>query len=127
MNSRDHADGGFATVWVVIAMAVVVLAGGISAAVGVVAAQRHKAGAAADASAIAAALASIDGPTAACHQAMVVASMDGAAVVSCHLLGAVSEVSVSIRLPGPLAPFGTAYAHARAGPATRPAETIPTR
>lgn len=117
MTRRGRSDTGSATVWVVIGMATVMFASGISASVGIVAAERHRASAAADAAAIAAALASLDGPVAACRHAAAMAAVDGAALVSCQLLGPVSNVAVSVGLPGPLRHFGTASAHARAGPA----------
>jgi secretion/DNA translocation related TadE-like protein len=124
MIRQGPTEAGFATIWVVIAIAIVVVVGGISVEVGVVTAQRHRADAAADAAALAAALASIEGADAACHEAVLVAAKDGASVASCQLLGAVSEVTVSVPLPGPLRAFGAASAHARAGPATRTNGTI---
>lgn len=116
MTTPSRVDSGSATIWMIVGMAIVMLAGGISAAVGVVAAERHRAGAAADAAAITAALESLDGPQAACHEAAAVAAMDGAVLAACQLTGPISEVAVRVRLPGPLGRFGTATANARAGP-----------
>jgi secretion/DNA translocation related TadE-like protein len=119
MSRSGSGDSGYATVWVVIAMAIVVLVGGVCAVVGAVTMQRHRAAAAADAAALEAALASIAGPTAACHDAGVLAAMDGASLVTCQLDGSVADVAVAVQLPGPLGRFGATTARARAGPATR--------
>lgn len=119
MSADLRPDDGYATVWVVMAMAIVVLVGAGCAAVGAVTVQRHRASAAADAAALAAAMASLAGQNAACHDASVIAAINGAALVSCQLDGSVAAVEVTIRLPGPLSEFGAAVGRARAGPATR--------
>lgn len=117
-RATSRVDAGFATVWVVVAMAVVIVVAGIGSALGAVTLAGHRAAAAADAAALAAALGSLDGPPAACHRAAALAAADGARLVACGLDGAISQVRVSVRLPGPLAAFGSATAAARAGPAT---------
>jgi secretion/DNA translocation related TadE-like protein len=124
MTTTGTRDAGFATVWVVLAMTVVVVVATLAASVGVVTLRSHRARAAADAAALAAALTSIEGPAAACARAAAVAARDGATIASCRLDGAVAEVRVVVRLPRPLRRFGVAGAVARAGPATRPDGSI---
>jgi secretion/DNA translocation related TadE-like protein len=86
---------------------------------------RHRAAGAADAAALTAALHAIDGPGAACANAAALARVNGATVTRCTLTGTISEVVVSVRLPGPLAALGAATGRARAGPAS--VTTIPSR
>src|SRR5580692_9517520 len=62
-----HHDAGFATVWVVTAMALVAAAAAVALCYGAAIVQRHRAGAAADAVALVVALRAIDGQPAACR------------------------------------------------------------
>jgi secretion/DNA translocation related TadE-like protein len=117
-SRRGGPDSGFATVWVVTAMALVVAAAGVAICYGLAIVQRHRAAAAADAVALAVALRSIDGPVAACSEAGALARDDGASLTGCQLQGAVSQVSVAVRLPGVLGRLGPATGLARAGPAS---------
>lgn len=109
-------DQGSATVWLVIAIAVVVVATGAVASVGAAIVGRQRAGVAADAAALAVAGDVIAGPAAACGEGRRFAAANHAALTGCHLDGTVATVSVSVELPGPLARIGSATGTARAGP-----------
>jgi secretion/DNA translocation related TadE-like protein len=115
---KHSRERGFATVWVVTSMALVMAAAGVAMSYGAATLQRHRADSAADAVALAVALRAIDGRSAACAYGAVLGRLDGAVVTSCELHGAVSQVSVAVRLPGVLAELGQATARSRAGPAT---------
>jgi hypothetical protein len=82
---------------------------------------RHRAAAAADAAALVVALHAVDGSGGACGLGGGLARLDGAMLTRCELAGAIATVAVSVRLPPPLAGFGTAVAAARAGPASEAA------
>jgi secretion/DNA translocation related TadE-like protein len=116
-GSARH-DHGFATVWVVMAIAIVTAAAGAMIAVGIAVYERHRAAAAADAVALKAALESLDGPTVACRDGAALGRLDGAVVSRCVLDGSIADVEVTIRLPGVLAAIGPATGRARAGPAS---------
>jgi secretion/DNA translocation related TadE-like protein len=119
MSRRDVSDAGdrgFATVWVVTAMGVVVIAAAVAIGLGVAVVERHRAAAAADAVALVAALDAVQGPQVACDRGRDLGRLDGAMLTRCRLDGAVSEIEVSVALPGPLAAFGVATGRARAGP-----------
>lgn len=109
-------DGGYATVWIVIAMAVVIAAAGVATTVGAATIERHRAAAAADATALKVALDALAGPTVACRDGAALARRNGATLTRCNLDGADATVEVAIRLPGVLAAFGAAHGRARAGP-----------
>jgi secretion/DNA translocation related TadE-like protein len=114
-----HArDSGFATVWVITAMALVAAAAGVASCYGMAIVQRHRAAAAADAVALAVALRAVDGPAAACSGGVALARLDGGVLTGCQLQGSVAQVSVAVPLPGVLAALGPATARARAGPAS---------
>jgi secretion/DNA translocation related TadE-like protein len=119
--SRPSAVGhqaGFATVWVVTAMAVVAVAAAVAMSVGVATVERHRAAAAADAVALSVALDAISGQTAACSAGGTLGRLNGAVLTRCMVNGSVAEVAVAVRLPGPLAALGPATGRARAGPAS---------
>jgi secretion/DNA translocation related TadE-like protein len=105
-------------VWVVAAIALVVAATVVAFGYAVATLERHRAAAAADASALAAALDAVRGPGVACSDAAALARRNDASVSRCELAGSVAEVTVSVRLPGVLAGFGPAIGVARAGPAS---------
>jgi secretion/DNA translocation related TadE-like protein len=113
-----HHDAGFATVWVVTAMALVAAAAAVALCYGAAIVQRHRAGAAADAVALVVALRAIDGQPAACRAGALLGRLDGGDVERCEVQGPISDVTVSVRLPGVLARLGSATARARAGPAS---------
>jgi secretion/DNA translocation related TadE-like protein len=113
---RTDRDAGMATVTVLAlggvasaAVVVGVLLGGIVAA-------RHRAAAAADFAAIAAAERSYAGSAAACRSAAQIAAANRAEVEWCQLSGRTAEVRVRVRVAGPFARLGPARATARAGP-----------
>jgi secretion/DNA translocation related TadE-like protein len=112
------ADGGYATVWVVAAIAVVVAAGVIASGFGTAVVERHHAAAAADAAALEVALRSIAGRPAACRSGAAIAQLNGATLRRCDLHDAIAEVVVEVRLRGVLSVFGSAEGRARAGPAS---------
>lgn len=114
---RGRDDGGYATVWLVTAIAVVCVAAGVAVSLGVVTLERHRAAAAADAVALKVAMMAVEGPAAACRTGAAIGRLDGAVVTECRLSGSIASVEVTIRLPGPFGRFGVATGRARAGPA----------
>lgn len=78
---------------------------------------RHRAEAAADLAALAAASHAVSGAVDACATARRVTDRMAAGMVSCELRGWEVDVRVEAAPPGLLARFGTARATARAGPA----------
>jgi secretion/DNA translocation related TadE-like protein len=117
-SRRDIADGGYATVWVVAAIAIVVVVAAVATGYGAAVVERHRASAAADATALEVALSSIAGRTAACRAGAVVAERNGATLRRCDVQDAIAAVVVEIRLRGVLSMFGSAEGRARAGPAS---------
>ncbi len=109
-------DAGFATVAVIGICGVLGATAMAGVLLGGVVAARHRAGAAADLAAIAAAQQALD-PRGACRRAAQLAARDGAVVELCRVSGAVVEVRVRVAVPGPLGRLGPARATARAGPA----------
>ncbi|MFD3538914.1 Rv3654c family TadE-like protein [Streptomyces sp. NPDC058662] len=109
-------DRGSATVWatLVVTVLVAVFAGVLLLGQAVLA--RHRAAAAADLAALAAAATWARGPEAACAAAVRVARAQGAVVVECRVLGEVAE----IRARSPAGPFAPEI-RARAGPPPEPA------
>jgi secretion/DNA translocation related TadE-like protein len=113
-----HRDGGFATVWVVLSMALVAATAGMAICYGAATLERHRADAAADAVALEVALRALDGPAIACRRGATLGQLDGAEIIRCELDGAVADIVVAVRLPGPLSWLGPASGEARAGPAS---------
>jgi secretion/DNA translocation related TadE-like protein len=99
--------------------AVLLVAGGLTAAVGAVAVSRHQAAAAADLAALAGAQAVGNGG-AACAEAARVASRSGAGLASCTIEGADVVVEAVVRPAGTLGRLGVARVRARAGPSRAP-------
>ncbi|GCD97203.1 Rv3654c family TadE-like protein [Embleya hyalina] len=115
MRGGRSGQDGSATLWVLaFALIPMCAAAFVFAFAGAVAA-RHRAGAAADLAALAAAarFAAGSGPDEACALARRVARAQHVDLTSCHLTDGFAEVRVSAP-----APTGTARATARAGPAT---------
>lgn len=109
-------SGGFVTV-AVLGLAMALLAfGGLLAALGAVAVARHRAAAAADLSALAAAGHVLEGPSGACAAAARVARAQAAALVTCTTIGSTVEVRVRVTPPGPIGRLGAATSTAIAGP-----------
>jgi secretion/DNA translocation related TadE-like protein len=99
-------------------MGVVVIATVVAVALGLGTEVRHRAQAAADAAALAAAADALAGESGACDRARELASANSARLRSCTLADAISDVTVSIELPGLLRRLGSVTARARAGPAS---------
>jgi secretion/DNA translocation related TadE-like protein len=78
---------------------------------------RHRAEAAADLAALAAAATTVGGTPQACARAQRVADRMATRITSCDVHGWEVSVQVEASPPGPLGRFGTARATARAGPA----------
>jgi len=122
---RSHADDGVATVWAAIAVAALVAV--LSAMLGLVAAigGRHRAEAAADLAALAAAGQAVRGEAVACGRAAGVATGTGARLVRCRVGGGEAVVEVEVALHLALLGGVTARARARAGPVEQPSMPAP--
>ncbi|HWE89821.1 MAG TPA: Rv3654c family TadE-like protein [Pseudonocardiaceae bacterium] len=116
-DGGSDPDDGFATVWSVGGIAVLLLVFAALLAVGAAIATRHRTASAADLAALAAAEHAPEGEPAACDRARWVAGQMRVRVDRCWLSGWDALVEVSATLPDPLGAFGSATAHARAGPA----------
>jgi secretion/DNA translocation related TadE-like protein len=99
-------------------MGVVVVATVVALALGLGTEVRHRAQAAANAAALAAAADAIAGEAGACERARELAVANGAELRSCTVSDAISDLTVSIELPGMLRRIGPVTARARAGPAS---------
>ncbi|MFD7259883.1 Rv3654c family TadE-like protein [Streptomyces sp. NPDC059874] len=104
-------DRGSATVWAVLVVAVLGAVFGGVLLLGQAVAARHRAAAAADLAALAAAATWAHGPEAACATAIRVARAQGAELAGCRVLGEVAEVGAR-PATGPFTPT----IRARAGP-----------
>ncbi|GAA5127934.1 Rv3654c family TadE-like protein [Pseudonocardia adelaidensis] len=126
---RAHAqrppDRGSATVWAAFGIAVIMTVFVVGLHLGAAVIARHRAEAAADLAALAAAGLAVEGAQAACRRAGEVAGAMGGTVTSCRLAGwdALLEVRVpiSVALPG----IDTATGRARAGPVPTAGESPP--
>jgi secretion/DNA translocation related TadE-like protein len=117
-RAASPGDEGSTTPVVLGLACVVAVLGLFLTAVTGVAVARHRAAAAADLAALAAAGAVLDGPAAACGLAAEVAHDQGARLVLCALEGVTVDVAVEVRPAGRLAALGVARVRARAGPVT---------
>ncbi|MCU1692991.1 MAG: hypothetical protein JWM64_2082 [Frankiales bacterium] len=116
MRRRLQGDRGSGTV---LALALCMVLAGFAAVlvgVGLLVVTRHRADAAADLAALAAASRSADGSARACSAAAATAAADGARLVLCRFAGADVVVRVEVLPPGRLAALGPATGTARAGP-----------
>nr|WSZ96881.1 flp pilus-assembly TadE/G-like family protein [Streptomyces sp. NBC_00857] len=104
-------DQGSATVWVALAATTMCAVFAVVLAMGQAVVARHRAGAAADLAALAAADQALSGPAEACRRAVDVAAAQGAEVVRCALSGEIADVTARAAF-GPYAPT----VRARAGP-----------
>jgi secretion/DNA translocation related TadE-like protein len=114
---ETDGDRGAATIWIIAAIAALLLFASGILVVGAATVTRHRAAGAADLAALAAADYAPDGEQAACGWARWVTDRMRVRLVSCQLDGWDALVRTSADPPGPLARFGAATAHARAGPA----------
>lgn len=122
-RSRRAGDSGSAGLLALWAALVVLSVAGAGALYGGAVASRHRATAAADLAALAAASSAARGSAQPCDAAGRVAGAQRARLESCHLAGDGSVlVEVTVRVPGLVgllgARLGPARARARAGPAT---------
>lgn len=118
MTQDDHVqrDGGFATVWTAGAIAAILVVVTAMVWLGAAIVNRHRATAAADLSALAAAGHASEGESAACRLARLVVDRMHAQLVSCVLKDADALVKVTVDAGGVLAEFGGSTSRARAGP-----------
>lgn len=113
MTSRQD---GFVTVALAGLVLVLMAVSGVVAALAGVAVARHRAAAAADLGALAAAGRAHEGAQVACAAAGAVASAQGAALKACRLEGLDAFVEVTVSAPGWLGDLGRARGLAAAGP-----------
>ena len=115
-HERGDRDQGSGTVWTVTLMALVWLAAVVAMTVGGVRAARHRADAAADLAALAAAAHAVNGPEYACAAATAIAHEARARLIGCVARGDIADVRVAVtaRLPG--LGLVRVTARARAGP-----------
>ncbi len=120
-GSRHGGDRGSGTVWMLAFIGLIWSLAVMAMTVGGVRAARHRAYAAADLAALAAAAHAIDGPRGACRLAAVIARGSGGRLRRCALRGRVSEVVVTSDVRSVL-PLGrlVATGRARAGPQRAP-------
>jgi secretion/DNA translocation related TadE-like protein len=111
-------DGGVATLWAAGAMSVVLAVMVVGINLGAAASSRHRAEAAADLAALAAASHAGDGEAAACAHGARVAHGMSARLVSCRLAGWEAAVEIEVRPSLALGSWGVAHGRARAGPVT---------
>lgn len=122
MNGRrplrldSGSEDGFATVWVAGMLAAVLIVSSLVLWFGAAVVTRHRASAAADLAALAAAAHFAQGTHKACGRASSVAERMRVHLESCLFRGRDSFVVVSANLPGALGHLGAAGARARAGP-----------
>lgn len=111
--NRDH---GSASVWVAGGLAALLVLVSLIIGVGAAAVTRHRAASAADLAALAAAAHASSGQEQACARARWVAHQMRVQLTGCRLRGWDAVVEVAARPPDLLVGFGSASAHARAGP-----------
>ncbi|MEU5159184.1 Rv3654c family TadE-like protein [Streptomyces sp. NPDC020875] len=108
---RIRRDDGSATIWAALTATVLCALFAVVLALGQVVTARHRAAAAADLAALAAAAHALRGESAACARAAETARAQGARLLRCAVRGEIADVRTSARA-GPFAPT----ALARAGP-----------
>jgi secretion/DNA translocation related TadE-like protein len=109
-------DRGSATIWVLAAGLVLLLAGVSGATVGAAHVARHQAQSAADLAALAGAAHAVEGSGAACVRAAQIAAANDARVAGCQLNGLDLTVTVEVSPPAIVGAGRPASATARAGP-----------
>jgi len=124
LAGESHANGaksagerGSGTIWAIAVIAVVAAFAVLAAAIGAAVVTRHRAGAAADFSALAAADAVSRAESDPCGTAARVAERYGAVLTTCSVNGMVVDVVVQLSAGGLAGPGRTATVRARAGPA----------
>jgi len=121
-TARDArpGDSGVATVWAALAIAVIMSVTVVGVQLGAAVVARHRAAAAADLAALAAAGWAVNGAEAACARAGDIARAMGATLAGCALDGWEAQVTVQVRPPFLPLVDGVAEARARAGPEPTP-------
>ena len=116
-------DRGSGTLWMAAVAVILSLMASTVVLLGLAQTARHKANAAADLAALAAAQVLLDGTESACDEAVQNASANGARLTGCSVDGEIVSVSVSVGVRLGRFRIGQAEASARAGPvdATEPA------
>lgn len=114
---RRRNERGSAGVWLLGLCSVLALAATAAVLVGSALVTRHKAIAAADLSALAAAGKAIEGEETACAAAAGIAGSMDARLTACSLTGVVADVTVTVTVELGVVGLATARASARAGPA----------
>ena len=127
MKARACGDRGVATVWAAGAIAVLVSVAAFGLHLGEAMVIRHRAEAAADLAALAAAARAVPGERYACDQARSITGRMRVQLASCSLHGWDALISVTAQPTGWLGTLGPATAHSRAGPTSRSPETRPVR
>ncbi|MEU1789519.1 Rv3654c family TadE-like protein [Streptomyces sparsogenes] len=122
---RAGGDRGSATVWTALTATALCAVFAAVLAAGQIMVARHRAGAAADLAALAAADHGLEGAEAACGLARRVAAAQGTRVVRCALRGAVADLRVAARA-GPFAPEVRARAAPVDPPGAVPSGAVPT-
>ncbi|HVX70117.1 MAG TPA: Rv3654c family TadE-like protein [Mycobacteriales bacterium] len=115
MSGRAASEGN-ATITMLAGIGVVLVALVVAVALVFGTEVRHRAEAAADAAALAAAADVLAGEAAACDRARDLAAANGAQLRTCSVADSISDLTVVIPLPGALRPLGPVTARARAGP-----------
>jgi secretion/DNA translocation related TadE-like protein len=118
---RRDDERGSATVWVLALAGVLAALGAAVVLIGAAVVARHRAGAAADLGALAAAGRAVAGDQDPCAVAAEVATRNGAVVETCAV-GPDAVVQLRVRVPVRLGPLGVLHAEgrARAGPVLDP-------
>lgn len=113
-------DRGSMTIWVAAVIALIWLGAGTALVAGTATIARHRAAAAADLAALAAAVHVPDGQSGACRMAAAIAARNGGRLQTCRVAG--EDVEVQVVRPVHLGRLGVhqAVASARAGPVVMP-------
>jgi secretion/DNA translocation related TadE-like protein len=112
-------DRGSATIWAVSAVAVLLAVTMLVLQLAAAVSTRHRAEAAADLAALAAAAHAVQGPDSACALASTVTEGMDAELVRCELDGWDAVVEVTVAGPASLSGLGSGRGRARAGPVQR--------
>ena len=115
-DARTAPDRGMATVWAAAAVAALMVIAVLGVNLGAAIVGRHRAEAAADLAALAAASHAADGELVACAQGARVTDAMSVALVSCHLSEWDAYVETAVRPPVRVLPGAAAHGRARAGP-----------
>jgi secretion/DNA translocation related TadE-like protein len=118
-------ESGVAAVWAASAVSVLMAVLLVGLDLGGAVAGRHRAAAAADLAALAAAGQAVHGPGPACDRARRIAEQMGARLVLCRLVGWDALVEVQVEVGTTLPGIGPAVGRARAGPAPAGAAEAP--